>query len=767
MSVRKQEILELFDSDPEKEFTLTELVEHFKITTKARKKLMPHLQSLTNTGYLYRLGYERYVSAKSVLAENARAEKAARKPDASRGEPKRGPRPAKGARPPVPGHPVKGQQVKAQQSRGQKGGKATNEFVVGRFIKNIEGFGFVSSMDSNDDVYMDKHEAMWNGVMNGDIVKVQKFYGATQRKSYGKFVEFVSRRDSHAIGKLIQQGGSFAVELRKSLEIIMIQRGRLSGARKGDWVEVEIKKWPEGRAPAYGEIVKIIDADTYIVLNEYKITEEFPEAVLKEAVQITEPSQDELQYKEKIFTDEKGLKRKNLSFFPTVTIDGKTARDFDDAVSYALQGENHLLCVSIADVSHYVILDSAIDKEAQKRTTSVYFPDRAIPMLPESLSNEVCCLKPDRYRYAMTAEMLFDKNGTVKKTSIYSSVIRSNYRLTYEQAQKIIKPDFNEADPADMDVSKIDPKVKKMVKGMFTLYSILRKNSKGRGTLFLDVPEPEVIVDEKGDIKDIKKRAVWDSHSLIEEFMIAANIQTAKKLKQTGKGVFRVHDKPDPEKLKSYSDIAKMYKVAFNPAWDDAAEISSYLEQIKKHPAHALLHKMLLRSLRKAEYSNAKDLGHFALALPDYTHFTSPIRRYPDLIVHRLLKGATYYDEKALKHLADICSQGEVNAMEAERSITRIKQARYMEDKIGQKFLAEITGLNDYGMFVQLKDVFVEGYLPFSKLGFDHFVFDPSKMAAKGKRTNVVYKLGDDIKVETVSVDIFEGKVEFAASAAI
>ncbi|MEI6093120.1 MAG: RNB domain-containing ribonuclease, partial [bacterium] len=288
-----------------------------------------------------------------------------------------------------------------------------------------------------------------------------------------------------------------------------------------------------------------------------------------------------------------------------------------------------------------------------------------------------------------------------------------------------------------------------------------------RGTLFLDIPEAEIVLDEKGNIKDIRKRLSFDAHSLIEEFMIAANVHTAKKMKALGKGVFRIHEKPSLEKLQNYADVAIVYKSSFNPTWDKAGEISTYLKSIEENPARSLLNKMLLRSLKKAKYSNLQDIGHFALALVDYTHFTSPIRRYPDLVVHRLLKGASYYDDNTLKHISEVCSLGEVNAMEAERNIIRIKQARYMEDKIGKGFIAEITGLNDYGMFLQLKDVFVEGYLPFAKFGFDQFVFDPSKMSVSGKQTNIKYKLGDEIEVKVASVDVFEGKIEFSASISV
>lgn len=738
MSIKKDQILELFNSNPEKEFSVVELIEIFKVRTKPRKKIIPLLQSLTNTGYLYRMGRDRYVSSQSILAKEAKKIKIS--------EPKN-----------------RNNLINKKKKTRPVHSREKGETVVGSFIKNVEGFGFVSSLDSDADVYIDRQEVMWNGIMHGDVIKISRYYEASRKRYYGKFIEFISRRDNTAIGKVIEHNGKFAVELRKTLEIVILQHGRLNGARKDDWVEVEIKKWPKGRILAYGEISKIVDTDSYVVLKEFKIRETFPVQVIEESKKIKEPPQEMSKYALPVYVDEKGTKRNNISSIPTVTIDGETARDFDDAVSYLTKGEEHLLYISIADVSHYVVPNSEIDKEALKRTTSVYFPDRAIPMLPETLSNDICSLKPDRYRYCMTVEILFNKYGHVKTSKIYPSVIRSHARLTYEQAQKIIQPEFSSPTTKDINIQDIDSEIKKMLKDMHLLFLLLRKDSHKRGTLFLDIPEAEIILDEKGDIKDIRKRMSFDAHSLIEEFMISANVQTAKKMKSYGKGVFRIHEKPSLEKLQAYSDVAVVYKSVFNPTWDKAGQISSYLKSIEENPARALLNKMLLRSLKKAKYSNLKDIGHFALALIDYTHFTSPIRRYPDLVVHRLLKGASYYDDNALKHISELCSLGETSAMEAERNIIRIKQARYMENKIGKEFLAEITGINDYGMFLQLKDVFIEGYLPFSKFSFDHFVFDPLKMSVSGKETKLKYKLGDEINVKVANVDIFEGKIEFLA----
>ncbi|MCX6113177.1 MAG: hypothetical protein NTY22_07870 [Proteobacteria bacterium] len=301
MSIRKDQVLELFSSNPEKEFSFNELVEFFKVRTKPRKKLMPFIQSLTNTGFLYRLGKDRYISSQSSAAKAAKEakgekienieDKKIRESKDNKNNRQMGENTSKEQM--LKQNQKQGHKKEKKQDyrRGARAGKSTNEQVIGRFIRNIEGFGFVSPLEEREDIYIDKHDVMWNGIMHGDMVKVLKFYEPSKRKYYGKFVEFVSRRESHAIGRVIQTGGVFSVELRKTLEIVMIQRGRLSRARKDDWVEVEIKKWPEGRAPAYGEIVKIVDADTYIVLKEFHLTEEFPRTVIEESERIKEPPQ--------------------------------------------------------------------------------------------------------------------------------------------------------------------------------------------------------------------------------------------------------------------------------------------------------------------------------------------------------------------------------------------------------------------------------------------------------------------------------------------
>ena len=697
MSVKKQDILSVLESNPKHEFSFDELVKIFKISTRPRKKLLPHMQSLINTGAVKKTEKGLYI----FVEEKERKPKAAPRPK-----------------------------------------KDIKHTVVGKFVKTQQGFGFVISPEEDSDVFIDRHEVHWSGIMHGDIIRVEKERERGGKVS-GKFVEFISRRDSKIIGRVIDYQGSLAVEARATGDVMMVQHGRLNRARKGDWVEAEIKKWPSQRTLPYGEVVKIVDQDSYIVIKEYKLRDEFSDAVESEAQSIKEPSQDEKDYNGEFITDEKGIKRKNLTKLGIVTIDGADAKDFDDAVYCEKEGDKFKLFVSIADVSHYVLPGTQIDNEAMERTTSVYFPDTAIPMLPHGLSNEVCCLKPARYRYTMTAEILHDSKGSVIKSRIYPSVIKSSARLTYEDAQEMI--------------DKKDPRME----AMYELYMLLRKKSFNRGTVFLDIPEPIFDINDKGNIIGVKKRPVYPSHSLIEEFMIAANIQSARLMKSKGLGVFRVHEVPSLEKLKEYSDLAGEYKVHFDPSWNTARQLSNYLKKIEKHPARSLLNRALLRSLKKASYSNSKELGHFALALKDYSHFTSPIRRYPDLMAHRIIKG-TKYKEEDLKAICERCSEGEIKAMEAERSITKIKQARFMEDKIGKSFQGEVSGINDNGMFIELSEVFIEGFLPFSSLGYERFIFDRSKMAVFSKGPKPRFKLGDKINVIVMGVDIFKGEIEFS-----
>jgi len=722
MGVKKQDLLELFQSNPDKKFTFEDIVKVFRVGTKPRKKLMPYIQALVNTGEIFRDIDMRYKLNKD---KKTKAE------------------------------------LKAPTQQQRRGNIKPAVTAVGKFIKNKGGFGFVATAEDFEDVYLDKQQVEWNGLMNGDVVKVKVDYNPRQRKYAGTFIEFVSRRDSTVIGRLIQHHGGFAVQVRGTNEVVAIQHGQVKKARTDDWVEVEIKTHSKGRTPAMGEVKKIVDDDDYIVIKELGIRDEFEQKVLDEAAKIKEPEQKDSFYDAENITDDRNGKRVNHSKLNFVTIDGEDAKDFDDAVFYRKTEDGHKLYVAIADVSHYVTQGTAIDSEAYERTTSIYFPDRAVPMLPNNLSENICSLKPDRYRYVFTFEIRFDEKGNVKNSKLYSAVIKSKARLTYTAVQKVLDPKFTAPLGMEPNLGNVSPEIKEMLDGMYALYKLLRNKSKARGTIFMNIPEAQIIINDDGSIKNIVERPVWDSHSLIEEFMIAANTEAAKRMKAQNLGVYRVHEQPDPDKLKSYAETARLYKIAFDPLWKHAQDFSKFLDGLKDNPAKGLLNKLFLRSLRKAQYSNLPQ-GHFALALLDYTHFTSPIRRYPDLIVHRLLKNAHGYTEEKVKIAADHCSDGELKSQAAERSIVKIKQARYLENKIGEEFIGEFCGFNDYGAFVQLKDIFIEGYLPFSNMGHELLTFDEPKMALTGKQGKVRYRLGDDITVYVSSVDVFEGRIEFS-----
>ncbi len=715
MGVKKQDVLGFFYSNPDKKFSFDELVKAFGITTKPRKKLMPLIQSLMNTGDVYRTVDGRYSYNKD-------------------------------------------KKVKVKEVDRSKGKKLPN--TAGRFIKNPGGFGFVVT-EEYDDVYLDKQQVEWNGLMNGDIVKIEVSFNPRQRKYAGTFVEFISRRENTAVGRLVQHHGGFAVSIRGTKELVAIQHGRLNRARTDDWVEVEIKKHSTGRAPALGEVARVIKDDDYLVIKELGIRDKFEQNLINEANNIKEPQQKDDFYGAEYILDDRNNKRLDHSRLDFVTIDGEDAKDFDDAVCYKKNENEQILYVAIADVSHYVIPGTAIDNEAYERTTSIYFPDRAVPMLPEQLSSNICSLLPDRYRYVFTFEIHFDKGGNVRSSKLYPAVIKSKARLTYTSVQKILEPSFTAPSGLEPDLSNIGPQIKEMLKGMNSLYRILRNKSKERGTIFMNIPEAQIFLNDDGSVKNIIERPVWDSHSLIEEFMIAANIEAAKMMKQRSLGVYRVHEQPDPEKLRSYAETAKLYKVPFDVKWKHARDFSRFLEGLKNNPAKPLLNRLFLRSLKKAKYSNLPE-GHFALALSDYTHFTSPIRRYPDLIVHRLLKTLHNYDDEKTRIAADHCSDGELKSQEAERNIVKIKQARYLENKIGQEFEGEISGFNDYGIFVQLKDVFIEGYLRFSNTGHEMLTFNETRMAALSQQGKLRYRLGDSIRVYVASVDVFEGRIEFS-----
>jgi ribonuclease R len=473
--------------------------------------------------------------------------------------------------------------------------------------------------------------------------------------------------------------------------------------------------------------------------------------------------------------DTKG--RVDLRSMPTVTIDGETARDFDDAVSLRREGDNFRLWVSIADVSHYVKKDSPLDQEAYLRGTSVYFPDRCIPMLPERLSNGICSLNPNVDRLTMTAEMLFDRGGTMLESSFYASVIKSTARLTYTIVKQIIVD--NDRELAD----KFRP-VAPMLLEMKELALILMEMRKKRGSIDFDLPEPEIIIGLTGLTEGIIRAERNLAHQLIEEFMLAANEAVARYI--TGRDIpflYRVHENPDPAKLQTFQEFVFGFGYEFKLVEEKVkpSELQRLLVQADGRPEERMINYALLRCMKQARYA-AENVGHFGLASDCYCHFTSPIRRYPDLVVHRILKAALTTASKGepegkraskqlaiaterLGEVAEHTSKRERVAMEAERDVVEMKKLQYMQQHVGEEFDGYITGVTAFGFFVELEELFVEGLVHISTLSNDVYTHAEKQHSLIGRRTGTVFRIGDAARITVVSVSPGTRRIEFTLTA--
>ena len=454
-------------------------------------------------------------------------------------------------------------------------------------------------------------------------------------------------------------------------------------------------------------------------------------------------------------------KRKDCRHLLTVTIDGETARDFDDAISITKTDDSFVLYVHIADVSHYVPWDSALDLEARKRGTSVYFPGSVIPMLPEKLSNDLCSLVPKQDRLTFTVEMHFGLQGNIIARQFYPSIIHSNERMTYTSVKKIL------ADHDKEERSKYDNLLESF-ELMSELSELLRNQRISRGSLDFDLPEPEVLLDLQGRPEAICKAERNLAHMIIEDFMIAANEAVATHLEEAEMpSLYRVHEKPDPFKLEELKPVLNAFGI--NVRKSGAMAFHSILKKITKGTVEeSLLHILLLRSLKQAKYS-PENLGHFGLASQCYTHFTSPIRRYPDLVVHRVLKdslsGKKYSDRKR-KHLEEVLpdiaahsSKTERTADEAEREILSAMRAWFMKDKVGDEYEGIVSNITSHGLKIQLKDFFVEGYLHVSSMADDYYWFDDKNYRLTGRRKKRTFSIGQEVRVRIDRVDIEEREI--------
>ncbi len=639
----------------------------------------------------------------------------------------------------------------------------------GRISVHRDGYGFVIPESGGEDIFIPSK--YMKGALHGDLVETT--FGRSRMggdKLDGRVVAIVERATSRIVGRYEEtRRGAIVIpeDQRLNLVVEIPVKGR-GQAEDGHQVVAELVSYPIGGRPAEGRVVEVLgwpddpEVEVQSVIRRFDLPHIFSKEVLAEAEGIAETvSHDDL----------KG--RVDLRKMPTVTIDGETARDFDDAVSLKCEGDNFRLWVSIADVSHYVKKDSPLDREAYLRGTSVYFPDRCIPMLPERLSNGICSLNPEVDRLTMTAEMLFDRSGTMLDSSFYPSVIKSTARLTYTIVKQIIV----DADPEAVGKYR---SLTGMLMEMKELALCLQGMRKKRGSIDFDLPEPEIIIGLTGQTEGIIRAERNLAHQLIEEFMLAANEAVARFV--TSRNVpflYRVHENPDPAKLHTFQEFVYGFGYEFGMVDDkvNPLELQKLLAQADGRPEERMVNYALLRCMKQARYA-AENAGHFGLASACYCHFTSPIRRYPDLVVHRILRallalpeGENQQGGRAAKQLAiateRLCevaehtSKRERTAMEAERDVVEMKKMQYMQKHLGEEFNGYIAGVTGFGFFVELDELFVEGLVHISTLADDLYSYVEKQHSLIGQHSRRVFRIGDQARVKVASVSPATRRIEF------
>lgn len=633
--------------------------------------------------------------------------------------------------------------------------------ITGRLSCHRDGYGFVTPEGGGEDVYIPARSLGAN--MHGDLVEVRIEVFKRGGKKEGRIVRTIERGFTKIVGRFETPGGVGIVipdETRITHEILIPPKW-WGSARSGQVVTVEITAWPTERKRPEGKIVEVIghpdepEVEVRTIVIKHDLPFEFPAEVLAEARAVPQ----------EVGEAERG-RRVDLRDRLTVTIDGETARDFDDAVSVSKEkGGDIRLWVSIADVSHYVKPGSPLDKEAYLRGTSVYFPDRCIPMLPEELSNGICSLNPQVERLTLTAEMLFTRSGALKESSFYPSVIRSAARLTYTTVRKILV-DGDEAAIEDNRHLVADLEVMK------ELAQRLMEKRRKRGSIDFDLPEPQIVLDLQGHTEAIVRAERNLAHRIIEEFMLAANEAVASHIETRRiPSLYRVHEPPDPVKLNDFSEFIFNFGFHFRITDEqvDPRELQRLIDEAEGKPEERMINEVLLRCMKQARYSH-ENLGHFGLAAPCYTHFTSPIRRYPDLVVHRILKGLLTGRikekeierlEESLPGIGDQTSRRERAAMEAEREIVALKKVQFMRERIGEIYEGYITGVSAYGFFVELIDLFVEGMVHVSSMKDDFYRYVEKQHSLVGERGREVFRIGDRVRVLVAGVSLERKQVEF------
>ncbi len=626
--------------------------------------------------------------------------------------------------------------------------------VKGRVIGHPDGYGFLKPEDGGADLFLAAKQM--HKALHGDIV-LARVTGVDRRgRSEGSIVEVLERAHQRIVGRLFsEQGVLFIVaEDKRIAQDFLVPPDGAKGAKHGQVVVAEIVQQPSPQSEPIARVVEILGnyadpgMEIEIALRKHDLPHEFS----KEAEQLAKKHGDKVAAK-----DLKG--RKDLRALPFVTIDGETAKDFDDAVCCEPlgTGKGHRLRVAIADVSHYVRPGDALDRESRERGNSVYFPRRVIPMLPEGLSNELCSLKPEVDRLVMVCEMEVGTSGAVRQYQFYNAVIHSHARLTYTRVAAVLEG--RGADPP------VPAALEPAIASLYAVFKALLGARAKRGAIDFDSVETQMIFDEQGKIERIVRVQRNDAHRLIEECMLAANVCASDYLIANGHpALYRIHEGPTPEKLEALRSMLKDFGLTLSGGDEPhAKDYAHLLGRIKDKPYAGLLQTVMLRSLRQAVYS-PDNVGHFGLAYEGYAHFTSPIRRYPDLVIHRAIKAVlagTTYDAGDWPALGVHCSETERRADDATRDVDAWLKCYFMQDHVGDEFEGTVSGVAGFGVFVTLDELFIDGLVHISDLGSDYFQYDPQRHLLKGERTGVRYQLGARVKVRVVRVDLEASKIDF------
>nr|WP_059390348.1 ribonuclease R [Pseudomonas toyotomiensis] len=664
------------------------------------------------------------------------------------------------------------------------------DLICGRISGHRDGFGFLVPDDGSDDLFLSPAQMRLVFDRDRALVRVAGFDRRGRRE--GGIVEVIERAHESIVGRYYEENGiGFVVaDNPKIQQEVLVTPGRTAGARIGQFVEIKITHWPTQRFQPQGDIVEVIGnymapgMEIDVALRSYDIPHVWPEAVVKEARKL----KPEVEEKDK-------EKRIDLRHLPFVTIDGEDARDFDDAVyceknssRWKLFSGGWKLYVAIADVSHYVKVGSALDAEAVERGNSVYFPERVVPMLPEELSNGLCSLNPHVDRLAMVCEMTMSKSGQMVDYKFYEAVIHSHARLTYNKVSLMLEdPKSSEGKSLRSEYKEVLPHLNQL----YALYQVLVASRHERGAIDFETQETRIIFGEGRKIAEIRPTQRNDAHKLIEECMLAANVATARFMQDHEiPSLYRVHDGPPPErleKLKAFlGELGLSLQRGKSKDGPSPKDYQRLLESIRERPDYHLIQTVMLRSLSQAVYS-AQNEGHFGLNYEAYTHFTSPIRRYPDLLVHRAIRsvvrskrdtkhveraGAAVmpkariypYDEATLEKLGEQCSMTERRADEATRDVVNWLKCEFMQDRVGETFAGVITAVTGFGIFVELRDIYVEGLVHVTALPADYYHFDPVHHRLSGERSGRSFRLGDSVEVKVMRVDLDERKIDFELS---